>query len=37
MLLAGWLIDRLWVKIDFCGVVVGAMTHNGSEIRPLRC
>ncbi len=23
------------MKIDFYGVVVGAMTHNGSEIRPL--
>jgi hypothetical protein len=27
----------LLVKIDFYGVVVGAMTHNGSEIRPLDC
>ena len=30
---AGWLL----VKIDFYGVIVGAMTHNGGEIRPLRC
>ena len=37
MLLAGWLIDRLLVRIDFYGVIVGAMTHNGSEIRPLHC
>lgn len=37
MLLAGWLIDRLLVKIDFCGGDVGAMTHNGREIRPLPC
>ena len=27
----------LLVKIDFYGVIVGAVTHNGSEIRPLNC